>query len=426
MTAPSHRRCWSCAVDDPGIRPQGAGGAAAGGGQLGLAGGGAAVAALVETGAAELSYFEALREWLLERTRAINRRLLRLSQEASQHGSARRETLCPGGPIGRRRHGRPFEQFETVDACTTDILDTLQNFDRQRDFLRPHRDRLYSALLNWEPILKAWEELPGNLAKEADGVWRVVDDTYRFLAPRYISVQEWQSLIATRPRQDRARPVGLGMGELRPTAPPRRTQAQPGTEQAAPDQEAHQRAVHADELQVLADPQLELVGDRRGVPLAMTPAMKSESWACALGSKLATTLSVACCSRARRALVLGQESAQVGQRASITAKVRPFGRAASASSARRMRAHTSHSQACTVVVGHHPADRPADLGGALRVVLHAVELRRTHTSNASRTLLPAGSTRSSSVLRTPRTRSATCAPSTQPTSGRPAPAPCPR
>lgn len=97
------------------------------------------------------------------------------------------------------------QQFETVDACTTDILDTLQNFDRQRDFLRPHRDRLYSALLNWEPILKAWEELPGNLAKEADGVWRVVDDTYRFLAPRYISVQEWQSFIAPPDKTERGR-----------------------------------------------------------------------------------------------------------------------------------------------------------------------------------------------------------------------------
>jgi hypothetical protein len=131
------------------------------------------------------------------------KRLHRISQDMSSMAASRRETLVQVVRLASAAVSELEAQFAAVDAKTADIIAMLQDLERQRDALRPARDQLYSAFLGWEPILKAWGSMPSSLQKEPDGVWKTIDDTYRFLAPRYMSVQEWQSFLATTDKADR-------------------------------------------------------------------------------------------------------------------------------------------------------------------------------------------------------------------------------
>jgi hypothetical protein len=191
------------AVEDPALRPRLEEGLRRAASQLGIEGGGKAVAELIQAAAKELSYFEALRDWLLDRVRGLMKRLHRISQDMSSMAASRRETLVQVVRLASAAVSELEAQFAAVDAKTADIIAMLQDLERQRDALRPARDQLYSAFLGWEPILKAWGSMPSSLQKEPDGVWKTIDDTYRFLAPRYMSVQEWQSYLATTDKADR-------------------------------------------------------------------------------------------------------------------------------------------------------------------------------------------------------------------------------
>jgi hypothetical protein len=166
---------------------------------------GQAVAAMVEELAAELSYIEALRERLFERAKEIARRLIVANHDQSSLASGRRETLFQVTRLATTALGQIAARFAEIDAQSSEILPALRNLDQQRNFLRPERDRLYCTLLVWEPILSMWETLPANHLREPEGFWRVIDESYRFLAPRYMTVQEWQTALASTNRAERGK-----------------------------------------------------------------------------------------------------------------------------------------------------------------------------------------------------------------------------
>jgi hypothetical protein len=193
------------AADDPSIRPRVEESLRRAAAELGVQGGGEAVAKLIEDAAGELSYFEALREWLLDRVCAMTKRLVRIMQETSMLAPGRRETLVQVIRLATMGLTELGQQFDVVASQTTDTIVMLQTMERQRGFLRPHRDRLYTTLLEWEPILKAWDTLPNKQPKEVEGVWKVIEESYRFLAPRYMSVQHWQTITAVPERTERSK-----------------------------------------------------------------------------------------------------------------------------------------------------------------------------------------------------------------------------
>lgn len=192
-------------MDDPSIRPRIQEALREAAAALRLEGGPAAVSTLVEQLASELAFIEALRERLLERARAVVKRLTQANQEFGALAPGRRETLFQVLRLACTAAAELTAQFEEVDAQTSEILPALRNLDQQRSFLRPHRDRLYTVLLGWEPTLAAWDALSATMAKEPEKVWRVIDDTYRFLAPRYMTVQGWQTALPAPDRTERAR-----------------------------------------------------------------------------------------------------------------------------------------------------------------------------------------------------------------------------
>ena len=179
-------------ADDPVTRPLVQDALRRAAGELGVHGGGPAVAKLVEELAEEVSYIEALRERLLERVHLLLRRLLRLSQTGGQLSRTRRETLFQVTRLTATGHGEITKLFEQIAAQLEDIMLALRNLDQQRSFLRPNRDTLYCMHLAWDGELRAWEELP--LTDRGELAWKLLDRLYRFVAPRFMAVQEWQKL----------------------------------------------------------------------------------------------------------------------------------------------------------------------------------------------------------------------------------------
>lgn len=149
-----------------------------------------AVVELVQDVAYELAFIEALRARLLYRVEALSKRLERLARglrvDATRFEVMARAQSLTGIAVARFR--TPFEE---LDAQTGEVLAVLRNFESQRDFIRAHRDRLYASLRAWEPLLTEWGHAGASLDEK---LWLLVGRTYRFLAPRYMPVQEWRSL----------------------------------------------------------------------------------------------------------------------------------------------------------------------------------------------------------------------------------------
>ena len=75
-----------------------------------------------------------------------------------------------------------------ADGQTGRIIPLLVNVETHVKFIRNMRDDLYCRLSAWNDLLVAWREL--DIGRIAD-VMAVLDDTYRYLASRYMMVDEW-------------------------------------------------------------------------------------------------------------------------------------------------------------------------------------------------------------------------------------------
>ena len=66
-------------------------------------------------------------------------------------------------------------------------------------WLRRQRDWLFRTNHAWEPVFNDWGNAPNNFD---DFYWKVVERSYSFLAPRFMSYQEWTSTIAKPKKED--------------------------------------------------------------------------------------------------------------------------------------------------------------------------------------------------------------------------------
>lgn len=192
-------------MDDPSIRPRIQEALRRAATTLSIGGGPSAVSTLIEELSHELAYIEALREWLLDRARSMLKRLTQTSHDLAAMAPGRRETLFQVVRLANTAVAEIAAIFDEVDAQTSEIGPALRNLDQHRSFLRPHRDRLYCTMLAWEPLLTAWDGVPKATAKASDDIWKVIDETYRFLAPRFMAVQQWQSGSVGVERTDRTK-----------------------------------------------------------------------------------------------------------------------------------------------------------------------------------------------------------------------------
>ncbi len=161
-----------------------------------------AVIQLVEELARELAYIEALRDRLLRRLETMTGKLHRMAQAYRGDGS-HLETLTQVRRLASSAQRQIGHRFEELNAQTGEVMAALRNAESQRTFIRSNRDWLYRAQRAWEPLLREWDVAGIGFD---EGILRLLNRSYQFLAPRFMPVTEWASL--TRPatcRQGTAR-----------------------------------------------------------------------------------------------------------------------------------------------------------------------------------------------------------------------------
>lgn len=158
---------------------------------------------LLQQLAGELAYIEALREALLGRVDMLCRKVQSLGLD--WRGNAERQTtLLQVRRLAAIARSQIAARFAEVDTETAEVLTALGDIDRQRAFIRTHRDWLHRSRRAFAPLLAEWEAAGPFLD---DAAWARLGRTYQFLAPRCMPVQEWESVTAPRPR-GRPRPLG--------------------------------------------------------------------------------------------------------------------------------------------------------------------------------------------------------------------------
>jgi hypothetical protein len=145
---------------------------------------------MVEEIAGELAFIESLRERLLARITAMTAKIERLTRGPRPEGVTV-ETLTQVRRLTAKALREIRRRFDDLDAQTGEVMSVLRNADSQRAFIRSNRDWLYRSLRAWEPILGEWDPVQDACPRG------LLARTYRFLAPRFMSVTEWVS--QTRP-----------------------------------------------------------------------------------------------------------------------------------------------------------------------------------------------------------------------------------
>ncbi len=137
-----------------------------------------AVAAAIE----ELASVESLRATLIERVTAFRARTDALAR-ANRGESQRALSAAQVARLARVADARLGERFGALDGVDTRVL--LRTPEAVLPAMQAGRDVLHRNRLAWTPTLDAWDR------SWADD-WPLVERTYRFLAPRYMSTTEWR------------------------------------------------------------------------------------------------------------------------------------------------------------------------------------------------------------------------------------------
>lgn len=135
----------------------------------------------------ELAAVESLRSTLIERVVAFRERTeaaARANRGESQRALAAAQVARLARVAGTRLGGR----FQALDAIDTSLL--LRAPDSVLPAMQTGRDVLHRNRVAWTPTLDAWERARGPAGMED---WPLVERTYRFLAPRYMTTTEWHA-----------------------------------------------------------------------------------------------------------------------------------------------------------------------------------------------------------------------------------------
>jgi hypothetical protein len=144
------------------------------------------VLALIEELAEELAPIEALRE-KLGKVLDIRRKVQALRHIYRKEMSA----LEIANSVGRLMEiAAPefTERFEEIDMKTSEIMTAMRNMADQKKYIRQQRDDLYCRLVIWDEMFVWWDLVA--LENNGENV-ETLRQSYRFLAPRFMQVDEW-------------------------------------------------------------------------------------------------------------------------------------------------------------------------------------------------------------------------------------------
>lgn len=143
--------------------------------------------------AEELAYIEALRSRFAE-VISLATKLVGMRRDFRHHASV----IATLDPVVRmvKEPIRVFRQhLGEVDQQVAAIVTMFGDFPSVRDILRTARDSLFQRLVPWKPITESWARL---VVTELDPFEVVphLRDLFRFLASRFMPVDEWELILS--------------------------------------------------------------------------------------------------------------------------------------------------------------------------------------------------------------------------------------
>jgi hypothetical protein len=85
-----------------------------------------------------------------------------------------------------------LEDAASTAANYGEAYASLMNFDNTIMFVRNARDRHYKIFRAWDDLFHKWQRIS---VTEDRTILNLIEETYRFLAPRYAPIQEWVSFL---------------------------------------------------------------------------------------------------------------------------------------------------------------------------------------------------------------------------------------
>ena len=149
----------------------------------------------IEALAEDLAGIEALRDYL-DRIRMIRRKVDSLSAAFSDEMSLV-DLALPVSRLTRQALNEFEDEFELLDAQTGEIIGVLRNLEAQTKFIRDSRDSLRDRLVDWDEMFEKFGPARISSSDESANLLR---EAYRFLAPRFMQVDQWDLNTKVQPK----------------------------------------------------------------------------------------------------------------------------------------------------------------------------------------------------------------------------------
>jgi hypothetical protein len=139
----------------------------------------------------EMAYIESMRRALTRGIGSIREKLLGINAGACP--ISEQETIKQVQTLARVGIKEIMGRFDEVDAFLDDVLAMLRDQPVVIAAIRQQRDWLFRTNRSWTAVFADWAAA----SKHVDEfLLKVVDRTYLFLAPRFMTFQEWTSAEA--------------------------------------------------------------------------------------------------------------------------------------------------------------------------------------------------------------------------------------
>lgn len=143
----------------------------------------------LRTIAEELAYIDALRDRLLRGAQRLCAAVERLAR-GFRGDKTHKDLLMQVRRLAEIGVTDLQARFDEVDLLASGVEEMVLRRDQTVALLRTHRDRLYVRCRAWEPFNMEWATID---AGQNSRTRHLANETYRFLAPRYMTVMEWRS-----------------------------------------------------------------------------------------------------------------------------------------------------------------------------------------------------------------------------------------
>ena len=146
----------------------------------------AEIAARVASISEEMAYIESMRRTLTRGISGMRDKLF--GTKTDDVPVSRQETVKQVQALTRRGLTEIMSRFDDVDVRLDDVLAMLRDMPAAIGWLRRQRDWLFRTNHAWKAVFTDWGNAPNHFD---DFLWKVVERTYLFLAPRFMSFQDW-------------------------------------------------------------------------------------------------------------------------------------------------------------------------------------------------------------------------------------------